>query len=486
MAKRKSGPLILKEVELTAAGARGVAIGKADDGRVVLVKGGVPGDLMDVRVTRKKKRMWMGEPLEIHRSSSDRVRPQCKHTAICGGCTWQQMDYSRQLFWKQTEVRENLRRLGELEIEGEEEILAAPKVFHYRNKLEYSFSSERWLSEEEIASGLDIDDRSALGYHVPGRWDRVFHVDECLLQPEPSNEIRNFLHSYSKDKGFSFYHPRERTGWLRTVMFRNTLDGAFMLLLQVTEMREVELNEWVEEICRQFPQIKSIYVAVNNKVNDAIYDLDLHLLHGDEVLVEEMPAFDGGETLRFRIGPKSFYQTNPEQAAQLYRIALEFADVQSRSLVYDLYTGTGTLAIYMARIAGKVIGVEGVPEAVADADKNAKLNGISNAEFYSGDMRKVLTADFVNEHGMPDVVMTDPPREGMHPDVVERLRLMAPEKIVYVSCNSATQARDLKMLKDVYRVVRSRAVDMFPHTAHVENVVLLQKRESEELPSVQA
>lgn len=474
MAKGK--PLMVESIELPVAGARGVAIGRMEDGRALMAKGAVPGDTAKVRITKKKKSHWMGEVVEVLQPSSDRVAPQCAHFQLCGGCVWQNMQYDAQLRWKAQEVRENLRRLGGVEVEEELPIIPSQETFYYRNKLEYSFTAERWLDAAEVASNEEIADRRACGFHIPGRWDRVFEVHHCWLQPEPSNAIRNSISAWSLQHNWTFYHPRERKGWLRSMMIRNTLDGQFMVMIQTGHREEKARAILTENLLEHFPQIRSLYFAVNDKANDSLYHLDMELVAGEAGLVEEMPAYAGGKPLQFRIGPKSFYQTNPKQASNLYRVALDWAEVNENSLVYDLYTGTGTIALYLAQKAGKVVGIEGVPEAVVDAEQNARENGVHNVSFFAGDMRKVLNSDFVQANGQPDVVVTDPPREGMHPDVVQSLIALAAPRIVYVSCNSATQARDLALMKDHYRVVKSRAVDMFPHTAHVENVVLLQHR----------
>lgn len=473
MVKRKQ--LVVESIHLTTAGARGVAIGRMEDGRALMVKGAVPGDVAKVRITKKKKSHYVGEVLEILEPSPDRIEAPCQHFDLCGGCVWQNMGYDNQLKWKSSEVRENLRRLGDVVAEKEEPILPSKEVFYYRNKLEYSFCAERWLEPHEIASGEEIPDRRALGFHIPGRWDRVFEVDHCMLQPEPSNAIRNRISELAKEHNWTYYHPRAKTGWLRSMMLRNSVAGEFMVVIQTGHEDLKARQILIDDLLKNFPEIVSLWFSVNTKVNDSIYDLDLELISGKEVILEEMPAYKEGRPLQFRIGPKSFYQTNPKQAPELYRIALDLAQVDKDSLVYDLYTGTGTIALYLAQQAGKVIGIEGVPEAVEDARLNAKNNGLSNVEFFSGDMRKVLNAEFVAEHGQADVIVTDPPREGMHPDVVKLLLELRPERIVYVSCNSATQARDLSLLKEGYALKVSHPVDMFPHTAHVENVVLLER-----------
>lgn len=467
--------LILPSIALNSAGAKGVAIGRTEEGKAVMVKGAVPGDLADVRVVKKKKSHLMGEVHRLIEPSPSRTDPACAHFELCGGCVWQNMVYEDQLRWKDDEVVQNLRRIGGVEPLERSGILPAPMPFGYRNKMEFSFTSERWLSAEEIDSGRDIADRRALGFHIPGRWDRIFEVENCLLQPDPSNAIRNQVGKWAREHDWSFYHPRERTGWLRNLMIRNNREGDFMVMVQTGYREEAARKILAEKLLESFPQISSLWFAVNEKTNDAWYDLDMELVSGQEAIIEKMKGWNGGPEMQFRIGPKSFYQTNPEQASELYRIALDMSGIEEGSIVYDLYSGTGTIALYMAQRAAKVIGVEGVEEAVQDAQKNAALNGIENAHFFAGDMRKVLNEDFFAREGVPDVVMTDPPREGMHPDVVAQLLSAAPKRIVYISCNSATQARDVALLKEAYQVSKSRAVDMFPQTAHVENVLCLDR-----------
>lgn len=468
-------PVIIEDLHLHGAAAKGNAVGRDSEGRIVFVKGAVPGDTVRVRVVKKKKQFLEAKLLEVTEFSAMRTEPECTHFDLCGGCSWQNLKYEHQLENKHSEVVNNLKRLGHIEPEEVESILPAPQTFLYRNKLEYSFCAERWLTDEEIQSKESFD-RRAFGFHIPGRWDRVFEVEKCLLQPEPSNAIRNFISKLAIERDWTYYHPRERTGFLRSLMIRNNSKLQFMLALQCSEDRREDIHFLLDRIKEEFPQVSSIYYAINEKANDSIYDLNLIHYSGDEVLIESMRGFEGGKDLKFRIGPKSFYQTNSQQASELYRIALEFADLKEEGLVYDLYTGTGTIALYLAQKAKKVVGIEGVEEAVIDARINARENGIENVEFFSGDMRKVLNAAFLEENGMPEVIVTDPPREGMHPDVVQQIININAQKIVYVSCNSATQARDLAMLSEKYRIVKVKAVDMFPHTAHIENVALLLRK----------
>ena len=472
----KNAQFILEGLNVQSVASKGKAIARDAEGRVVFIKGAVPGDVVKVQVQKKRKQHLEGTLIELTQASPLRVPAQCQHFGLCGGCSWQNLLYSEQLKAKQNEVINHLERLGGLELPECEPILPAPEIYRYRNKLEYSFSGERWLEAHEVANTAENFDRRAAGFHIPGRWDRVFNVNTCHLQPEPSNLIRDFIKQYAIKQNWSFYHPRQKQGFLRSLMLRNNSRGDFMVMLQVAENRSRELHELLSALQEAFSEIKSIWYAFNDKANDSLYELDMQHFWGQALITETMPGFRGAADLHFNIGPKSFYQTNPKQAAELYRIALEFANLQNEALVYDLYTGTGTLALYMAQKAKQVIGIEGVEAAVADARLNAELNGISNAQFFAGDMRKVLDAQFIRTHGKPQMLLTDPPREGMHPDVVKQIIEIAPPKWVYISCNSATQARDLGLMKEHYEIEKLQPVDMFPHTAHIENVVLLKQR----------
>lgn len=475
---RKRQNIVLEQVHLIDAGAKGVAVGKLATGQVVFVKNAVPGDVVDVRVQKKKKQFMEGVPVHFHQYSTERVEPVCKHFGTCGGCKWQNLDYSRQLHYKQNEVENNLRRLGHVVPEQYLPIFGSSEIYNYRNKLEFSFSSLRWLSEAEIQSGADIAQRNGLGFHIPGMWDKVLDINECHLQKDPSNAIRNFVRTFANKNNLSFYNLRENKGLLRNLMLRSALSGEWMVLVQFGENDPEGIEKMLSALVAEFPELTSVVYVINQKPNDSIYDQEVHLYHGRDYIFEEMPSyFDEGKTLRFKVGPKSFYQTNPKQAYELYRTALDFAELKEGSLVYDLYTGTGTIANFMAQKAGHVVGIESVPTAIDDARFNAEINGFTNTTFAVGDMKDALTPDFVREHGMPQTIVTDPPRDGMHAKVVEQLIAMAPERIVYVSCNSATQARDLQLLNERYRIVRSRAVDMFPQTHHIENVAELILRD---------
>ena len=467
--RKKKPALIWEGIEVKEAGAKGKSIAQAPDGKTVLITQAVPGDRVTVRVTKKKRRYWEAKTLLVERPSPYRVEPRCPHFGLCGGCKWQQTDYAQQLAFKQEEVLQNLRRIGQVEPEIVLPILGAPELYEYRNKMEFSFSNNRWLTHEEVQSGSPNQDRNGLGFHLPGMWDKILDLEECHLQAEPSNQIRLFIREYAKKHGLDFFDPRASKGFLRTLMIRNTSLGQWMVLLQFYREEKENREQLLEALARQFPEITSLMYVINSKANDTLYDLDIQLYTGQGHIEEEM------EGLHFKIQPKSFYQTNSKQAHNLYKVVRSFADLKGDELVYDLYTGTGTIALFLARQAGKVIGIESVPDAIEDARENAMKNGIHNAEFTTGDMKDVFTKEFLTEHGQPDVVITDPPRDGMHKKVVEQLLASAPPRIVYVSCNAATQARDLEMLKEKYRLLKSQAVDLFPHTHHIENVVLLER-----------
>ncbi|MGB7841447.1 MAG: 23S rRNA (uracil(1939)-C(5))-methyltransferase RlmD [Salinimicrobium sp.] len=467
---RKNRNKEFKDLEVIDAGAKGKSIAKAPDGKVIFIGNAVPGDVIDVQTTRKKKAYYEGTATKIHKYSDKRVDPPCIHFDNCGGCKWQFMGYEHQLYYKQKEVENNLRRLGKIELPEVTPILGSKDIYFYRNKMEFSFSDSRWLTLEEIQSGKEIEQRNALGFHIPGMWDKILDIEECHLQPAPSNGIRNFIKEFAISHEIPFFNTREQKGMLRTLMIRTSSTGEIMVLLQLfredKKLRELLLNAVAEE----FPEITSLQYVINGKGNDTIYDQDVICYKGRDHIYEEM------EGLKFKINAKSFYQTNSVQAYELYKITRDFAGLTGNELVYDLYTGTGTIAQFIAAKAKKVIGVEAVPEAIEDAKENAENNNIGNTEFYVGDMKKVFTEEFIKTHGHPDVIITDPPRDGMHKDVVAQIIGILPERIVYVSCNSATQARDLALLDEHYKVAKTQAVDMFPQTFHVENVVCLERR----------
>lgn len=468
--RKKNRRQTFEQVEIIDAGAKGKAVGKAPDGRVIFISNAVPGDVVDVMTTKKRKAYFEGVATKFHTLSNKRTTPQCEHFGVCGGCKWQHMGYEHQLYYKQKEVEQNLRRIGNLDVPELQPILGSEKKYFYRNKMEFSFSNSRWLTQEEIDSKDEIADRNALGFHIPGMWDKILDINQCHLQEDPSNAIRTEVRRFATENNLTFFNPREQKGLLRTLMLRTSSTGELMVLVQFREdqkeQRELLLNHLIET----FPQITSLLYVINQKQNDTIYDQEVICFAGRDHIFEQM------EGLQFKINAKSFYQTNSQQAYELYKVTRDFAGLTGDEIVYDLYTGTGTIAQFVAKNAKKVIGVESVPEAIEDAKANAAHNKIDNVDFFVGDMKNVFNADFISQHGEPDLVITDPPRDGMHKQVVEQLLLAAPKKIVYVSCNSATQARDLELLNEKYKLVKVQPVDMFPQTFHVENVVLLEKR----------
>lgn len=467
---RKNRRQIFESVKVIDAGAKGKSIAKAPDGKVIFINNAVPGDIINVLVTKKRKAFYEGSATTIHTFSDKRVDPTCKHFGTCGGCKWQFMGYEHQLAYKQQEVINNLTRLGKVALPEVNPILGSENHFFYRNKMEFSFSDSRWLTLDEIKSDSEIKNRNALGFHIPGMWDKILDIDKCYLQEDPSNAIRDKVKAFATQNNLEFYNARNQQGFLRTLMLRISSTGEIMVLLQFFREDVEKRTLLLDYIGSEFPEITSLQYTINPKGNDTIYDQEIICYKGKDYIEEEM------EGLRFKINAKSFYQTNSKQAYELYKVTRDFANLTGKELVYDLYTGTGTIAQFVAKKAKKVIGVEAVPEAIEDAKENAKRNSISNVEFYVGDMKKVFTKNFIAQHGQPEVVITDPPRDGMHKDVVAQLIHIAPQKIVYVSCNSATQARDLALLDKMYEITKVQPVDMFPQTYHVENVVLLEKR----------
>ncbi len=468
--RKKNNRQTFENVTVVDAGAKGKSVGKAPDGRVVFLSNAVPGDVVDVMTTKKRSAYFEGVATHFHVLSNKRTQPECQHFGICGGCKWQNMAYEHQLHFKQNEVENNLKRIGHLELPTISPILGSKKQYFYRNKMEFSFSSSRWLTESEINSEKDIEDRRALGFHIPGMWDKVLDIKKCHLQQDPSNAIRLETKQFAIKNGLSFFDPRKQEGLLRTMMIRTASTGEIMLLIQFFEDKKEQRELLLNHLAQTFPEITSLLYVINSKQNDTIYDQEVICFSGRDHIFEEM------EGLQFKINAKSFYQTNSEQAYELYKVTRDFAGLTGDELVYDLYTGTGTIAQFVSKKAKKVIGVESVPEAIEDAKSNAQHNNITNVEFYVGDMKNVFNDQFIAQHGQPDVIITDPPRDGMHKNVVEQLLQVAPPKIVYVSCNSATQARDLALMKELYEVTKVQPVDMFPQTHHVENVVLLEKR----------
>ncbi|MDO5616545.1 MAG: 23S rRNA (uracil(1939)-C(5))-methyltransferase RlmD, partial [Cruoricaptor ignavus] len=421
---RKKKNIILENITLTSAGAKGVAIGKTEEGKTVMVTGAVPGDKVNARVKKAKSKYYEAEAIEILEKSPFRIEPKCRHFGVCGGCKWQNLSYEQQLFYKQDEVVNHLKRIGGLEDFETLPILGSKEVFNYRNKMEFSFSNARWLTMDEVNSTDDINDKNALGFHIPGMWSKILDLKECHLQESPSNEIRLAVKQYAEEKGLAFFDVRNQEGFLRTLMMRQNSKGEWMVLFQLYREEKENREQLFDEILKQFPQIKTLVYAINPKPNDSIYDLEVQTYFGEGFLMEEM---DG---LKFKIGPKSFFQTNYKQALELYRKTLEFADLKGDEVVYDLYTGTGTIAQYVARNAKQVIGIESVPEAIDAATEHAKLNGLQNTTFYCGDMKEVFTEEFLANHPKADVLITDPPRDGMHQKVVEQILKLSPKRIV--------------------------------------------------------
>lgn len=466
MSKRRIPPeqRLLADISIVDIAEEGKGVARVDE-LVVFVDKAIPGDVVDVELIRKKKNFAEARVRQLKKASHHRVTPFCEHFGVCGGCKWQHMDYEAQLIYKQKGVDNALTRLGKVDTSVMEVILAAPETQYYRNKLEYTFSNKRWLTDvDEVQEGLQMN---ALGFHVPSRFDKILDIEHCFLQQDPSNTIRNRVRSFALENGISFYDLRQHEGALRNLIIRTASTGELMVIVVFAYADEAVVERTMAFLLQEFPAINSLLYVLNHKKNDTIFDQDVHVYAGRDHIFEEM------EGLRFKIGAKSFYQTNSAQAYELYKIARDFAAFQGDERVYDLYTGAGTIANFIARDVREVIGVEYVPSAIEDAKINSEINGISNTKFFAGDMKNVLTADFVKEHGDPDVVIIDPPRAGMHPDVVARLLEIEAPKIVYVSCNAATQARDLALLGEKYEVQRIRPVDMFPHTQHVENVVLI-------------
>lgn len=467
--KRKELPL-LKDVTITDVAAEGKSIARVNE-MVVFIPFGAPGDVANIKIDRKKHSYAEGHIDELITPSAIRVEPACEHFEVCGGCRWQHLPYDFQLKCKQKQVKDALERIAKVELPETNEILGSKNIWEYRNKMEYTFSNKCWLTFEQLKSGEEFPDRNAAGFHIPGAFDKVLDINKCHLQNDLGNRIRNFIKSHAKEKGYSFYDLKNQHGLLRTIMIRITSTGQVMLLVCFGEDERASIEELMNVIHENFPEITSLLYTINTKANDTFSDLEITTYSGLPYIEEEM------EGLKFRIGPKSFYQTNSLQAYELYKVARDFANLKGDELVYDLYTGTGTIANFVSRSCRKVIGIEYVPEAIEDAKINSRVNGIDNTMFFAGDMKDVLTSEFVAEHGHPDVMIIDPPRAGMHGDVVKVILQTLPKKIVYVSCNPATQARDIQLLDERYKVEAVQPVDMFPHTHHVENVVSLTLRD---------
>lgn len=485
--KRKPLPL-LENITIEAVAAEGKCITRVDD-QVIFVPFCVPGDVVDLQVVKKKHKYCEAKVVRFIKKSDVRQEPMCEHFGICGGCKWQNLPYEEQIKAKQKQVEDQLTRIGKIELPEFRPIMGSVKTQEYRNKIEFGCSNKRWFTSEELAQLPQKEDdtvtslkerhaQNAIGFHITGAFDKIYPIKKCWLMDDLCNEIRNFVFEYADSHNYTFYDLREQHGLLRDMMIRNSNTGEWMLVFQFhydEEGDEQRALELMQQVADKFPQITSLMYVDNQKGNDTINDLELSLFKGNDHIFELM------EDLKFKVGPKSFYQTNTEQAYHLYCVAREFANLTGNELVYDLYTGTGTIANFVAHKAKKVIGIEYVPEAIEDAKVNSQVNNIENTLFYAGDMKDILTNEFIAQHGRPDVIITDPPRAGMHPDVVNVILNAAPNRIVYVSCNPATQARDLQLMDDHYKVAAVQPVDMFPHTPHVENVVLLEKRSDAEI-----
>jgi len=467
--KRKELPL-LENVEITAIAAEGNAIARVDD-MVVFVPYGAPGDIANIKIDRKKRSYAEGHIDALVTPSPDRIEPRCSHFGTCGGCRWQHLPYEIQLRSKQQQVADALQRIAKVQLPEISPIIGSENIWEYRNKMEYTFSNKRWLTWEQMRSGEEFADRSGAGFHIPGAFDKVLDIDQCHLQDNIGNRIRRHIKNYGISHNLPFYDLRAQSGLLRTLMVRVLSTGEIMVVMSFGEDRQEEIKALLDDLRANFSEITSLMYVINTKVNDTIGDLEVKLHSGREYVEEDM------EGLKFRIGPKSFYQTNSRQAYRLYTVAREFAGLTGNELVYDLYTGTGTIANFVSSKASKVIGIEYVADAIEDARINSAVNGITNTEFFAGDMKDVLTDDFIAEHGRPDVMIVDPPRAGMHDDVIKVILNAAPKRIIYVSCNPATQARDIALLDARYRVTAVQPVDMFPHTHHVENVVRLELKD---------
>ena len=467
MGKNRRQPILIENIEIIDTASKGKSVAK-HDGRAIFVQGGVPGDICDITVLKRRKKYWEARIEKIHTYSKKRTEPKCEHFGTCGGCKWQNMKYESQLSFKQNEVLNNLKRIGGIDLPLHQEIIGSKNKYFYRNKMEYTFSNKRWLTIEEIQSEEDIKDKDACGFHVPGMFDKVINLHNCYLQQEPSNAIRLSVKKFADKNNLAYFDIRNQQGLLRNLMIRSSSTKDIMVLVQFYENDKKNINLMMEHIKTTFPEITSLLYIINQKANNTIYDQEVICYNGEDHIMEEM---DG---LYFKIGAKSFFQTNSEQAKVLYRKTKELANITSDDLVYDLYTGTGTIAQYIATSAKKVVGIDSVEEGIKAAYLNAERNNIDNCTFYTGDMKEIFTDEFISKNGIPDVIITDPPRDGMHKKVVEQILKISAKRIVYVSCNSATQARDLALMDEKYKVSHIQPVDMFPQTHHVENIVVLE------------
>ena len=478
MRKKKNDLPIFEEVEITDAGSEGKAVARIKN-KVIFVPFVVPGDVVDIKVIRRKKSFYEGKAIKFHKYSDKRITPKCEHFGLCGGCKWQNLNYNDQLFYKQKQVEDNLTRIGKFKIPEILPIIPSKNIFYYRNKLEFTFSNKKWLTE--FSKEIKFEDRNmnGLGFHMPGMFDRIIDLNNCYLQKEPSNSIRLAVKQYALENKLSFYDVKKWSGFLRNLIIRNTTYGDLMIILVFNYENKTEIEKLLNFIILKFPEITSLMYIINDKKNDDISNLPVYLFKGKPYIIESMPAFRNKNTkLEFKIGPISFYQTNPEQAYELYKIVGNFAGLKANEIVYDLYTGTGTIANFIAGSVKKVVGIEYIQSAIEDAKENSKINKIYNTEFFAGDIVKILNENFIVSNCMPDIIITDPPRTGMHEKVIKQLINISSEKIVYISCNPATQARDIALMNNNYFVDKIQPVDMFPHTHHVENVMLLKKRDN--------
>ncbi|MCH1548030.1 MAG: 23S rRNA (uracil(1939)-C(5))-methyltransferase RlmD [Flavobacteriaceae bacterium] len=470
---RRKKNKVFEKITIEKVGSKGKTISSANDGKTIIIDGGAPGDIVDLITYKKRKSYYQAKITQFHKYSKIRTQPVCEHFGVCGGCKWQHIEYEQQLKFKENEVYNNLKRIGKVDIEEIVPIKKASSQYNYRNKMEYSFSDSRWLSVEEINSNKKIIKKNALGFHIPGMWNKVVDIKKCFLQEDYTNKIRNEIKEFSIKNNISFFNYKDSVGDLRTLMIRTSSTGELMVLLQFFNNDEDKIKLLLNHIKNTFPDINSLLYVINNKANDTIYDQEIKCFYGNHFISEKM------NELVFKIYAKSFYQTNSNQAYELYKIVEEFGQFNKNEIVYDLYTGTGTIGIFIAKYVKKIIGIESVPDAIKAAKENAKRNNISNCNYFVGDMKTVFNSEFIKKNGIPNTIITDPPRDGMHKKVVGEILKLLPQKIIYVSCNSATQARDLELLKNQYRIIKSQAVDMFPQTHHVENVVLLKKKENE-------
>ena len=460
-------PIFLGNIEIVDTANKGKSVAK-HDGIAIFVQGGVPGDICDIKVFKRRKKFWEANIEKIHTYSERRTEPKCEHFGTCGGCKWQNMKYESQLDFKQNEVLNNLKRIGGIELQAHSEIIGSENEYFYRNKMEFTFSNKRWLTTEEAQSEVDIPDKDALGFHVPGMFDKVINLNNCHLQKEPSNAIRLSVKQFADENGLTFFDIRNNEGLLRNLMIRTSSTNDLMVLVQFYEKDEKNINLFMEHLRTSFPEITSLLYIINQKANNTMYDQKVVCYNGKDHIMEEM---DG---LYFKIGAKSFFQTNSKQAKVLYKKTKELAQITENDLVYDLYTGTGTIAQYVATSAKKVVGIDSVEEGIKAAYKNAERNNIENCTFYTGDMKEIFTDEFIAKNGTPNVIITNPPRDGMHKKVIEQILKIGAKRIVYVSCNSATQSRDLALMDEKYKVTHIQPVDMFPQTHHVENIVVLE------------